>query len=196
MILCARSYQARNGIMEIINPHELTSRIGLVAAGWARFEYLANQLIWRLANVDIAAGACITAQIVSAPNRLKALGSLVHLRGGSEELLKDLGAFITRAEGIGRQRNRIVHDPWIVEGEKSLRVEVTTDKKQLTFKVHDTSMAEMDELSKKVTALINDLHSLERRIDNELPVWPDKQYRESLDKDPTVAHFQQGFDQE
>jgi hypothetical protein len=175
--------------MEIDNPQSLTSRIGLVAAGWARFEYLANKLIWRLANVDIAVGACITAQILSPSNRLKALVALVHLRGGSEELLKDLRAFAKRAEGIARQRNRMVHDPWIVEGEKSVRVEVTADKK-LTFKERETSLKEMDQLIQKIGALIEDLYAIGRRIDNDLPVWPDKQYRDSLDKDPTAVRFQ------
>ena len=38
-------------------------KIGHIAALWAKLEYEMNLMIWHLANVDIQAGACVTAQI-------------------------------------------------------------------------------------------------------------------------------------
>jgi hypothetical protein len=104
--------------MEIENPQHLTSRIGLVAAGWARFEYLTNKLIWRLANVDITVGACITAQILSPSNRLKALVALVRLRGGSEDLLKDIRAFARGLAASGRKETEWFTTPGLSRATK------------------------------------------------------------------------------
>lgn len=170
---------------------EITTRIGTVASAWARFEYRTTQILWHLANVDIHAGACISAQIQSQPNRLRALCALVALRGGDEHpLVGDINAFSVKADKLIRQRNRFVHDPWIYKtsGQPPIRVEVTADRK-LRYATVETSLPEMDELVSKIQDAIQELERLYLRIRFELPPWPDTQYQQSLDRDPVQAHI-------
>lgn len=65
----------------------LLEAIGYVATGWARLEHNINLAIWRLAAVEDADGACITAQIPSIVPRMRALIALVHRNGGTPETL-------------------------------------------------------------------------------------------------------------
>ena len=171
---------------EVINPQPITTRIGLIAAGWAKFKYATNAVIWHLANVDITAGACITSQIQSPSQRMKALIALVDLRGGGTALIKDLNTFSARADGLARRRNRMVHDPWLSKADRSIRVEVTADRK-LCFKAHDMDLSDMDELALEIAKLIAELDKFHIRIKCELPPRPDTQYLQSLDKDPIRA---------
>jgi hypothetical protein len=170
---------------------QITTRIGMIAARWARFEYIVTEIIWHLANVDIEAGACITAQIQSPSSRLRALAALVRLRGGSPELYNTINSFTVDCDSLARQRNRYIHDPWLSgEDMNPRRVEITADRK-LRFEAVETSLEEMDALSAKIRKAIDDLQDLYARIRRELS-WPDTQWRQSLDKDPTLAHLGQG----
>jgi len=40
--------------------------VGKIATVWAGLEFSINQAIWELCNVEAAAGACITAQLIGA----------------------------------------------------------------------------------------------------------------------------------
>ncbi len=70
-----------------------------------------------------------------------------------------------------------------------LRMELTADQK-LRWEAREVSLTEMDQLSRTIAALIEELIAIGARIDNELPVWPDKQYLDSRDKDPAAVRFQ------
>jgi hypothetical protein len=167
----------------------ITTRIGLVAAGWARFEYKTNQMLWHLANVDIEAGACITAQIQSQPNRLRALCALVAFRAGEgHPLIGDINKFSARAEKLARQRNRYIHDPWIymTDGRPPIRVEVTADRK-LQYATVETSLQEMDNLIGEIQSAMEEIDRLYTRIANEL-TWPDTQFSQSMGRDPTLMY--------
>ena len=90
----------------------LTSGIGHIATAWAKLEWIINEMIWDLANVDVRVGACITANIISPAQRMRTLIALVHLHGGKDDLIKELNRFSARLDGLARRRNRIIHDPW------------------------------------------------------------------------------------
>jgi hypothetical protein len=162
------------------------SRIGRVAAGWARLEYLTNEIIWHLANVEYEFGACITAQIMSPSNRVRALISLVRLRGGKEPLLAELNKFSVAADGLARRRNRVVHDPWLIGPDQTHRVEITADKR-LTFEAKETTLAEIEAIALAIKDTIARLIELYDRIKSELPPWPDTQFQQSLDRHPVRA---------
>ena len=164
----------------------ITSRIGRVAAAWARLEFRTNEIIWHLANVDIEYGACLTSQIQSPSSRFRALVALVTLRGGKQTLIGELNSFSTDLDSLARQRNRFVHDPWIASNNPDSaprRVEVTADRR-LRFEAVETTLTRMDELWHKISEAIVRLESLYTRIKTELPPWPDTQYVQSLDKHP------------
>lgn len=164
--------------------HAVVARVGRVSAGWARFEYLLNEIIWHLANVEFDAGACITSQIVSPSNRMRAVISLARLRGGDDRLIADLNKFSVKADGIARERNRIVHDPWLVSSDGiARRVEVSADKR-LKYVAMPISTEDMDKLSQKIADAIEEVETLHNRLKRELPSWPDRQYEQSLDRHP------------
>ena len=105
--------------------------IGKVASNWAVFEQIANSFLWELAEINDRAGACITAQIPHLGRTLAALLALVRLRGGNDALISDINKFQRDTEGLGRRRNRIVHDPWDVDDETGhpRRLEISADKR-------------------------------------------------------------------
>jgi hypothetical protein len=150
--------------------------VGRVAASWAKFEFAMNDLIWQLANVGINEGACITAQIMSPSNRLRSLTSLARLRGANDSLISDLNKFGEKADGFARQRNRIVHDPWLVEDTgKVSRMEITADKK-LVFELRPTDAAEIEKLFADINLLVGAFFKIRGRLVAELPPWPQDQY--------------------
>src|SRR3954467_10829696 len=69
---------------ESFNEHMIA--LGRVAAMWADFEFLINESIWELANVERQVGACITAQLIGPAPRFRTLIALAHLRDANDAL--------------------------------------------------------------------------------------------------------------
>jgi hypothetical protein len=154
--------------------------VGRIAGIWAQLEFVINDAIWELANVESGAGACITAQIIPSNSRMRALISLVHYRGAKQELITDLNRFRHDIDGLGQQRNRFIHDPASINretGEVS-RVNVTADLK-LDFSYHPVDYNKMSSLHTEIRIAITRFDALYNRILNELPPWPKTQYERS-----------------
>ncbi|MGD0141609.1 MAG: hypothetical protein ABSC92_00460 [Rhizomicrobium sp.] len=154
--------------------------VGRIAGIWAQLEFLINDAIWELANVEGGAGACLTAQIVSSNGRIKALVSLVHYRGARDELLKAFNKFGSDVDDLGRQRNRFVHDPVGINKDTGelFRVNVTADRKlDSSLKVADFSA--MAALHREIAQTCTRFGLLYGRALNELPPWPRKQFASS-----------------
>ena len=109
--------------------HPILIAVGSVATGWASLEHEINRVIWALAAVADRDGACITAQMIGVMPRMRALIALAHRKGCDEALLKKLNKFTTKVDGLGRQRNRVVHDPWYVKDDYRAfgRLEISAD---------------------------------------------------------------------
>src|ERR1700751_209257 len=89
-------------------------------------------MIWSLANMEDEEGACVTAQIMGAAARLRALCALVGLQKGiTPALIKDLKRFTSDTGGLTEQRNRIVHDSWMMgrRTKKVAQLRVTANQK-------------------------------------------------------------------
>jgi hypothetical protein len=122
-----RQYNAR--AESLSNYH---TDVGRISMAWAQLETQINHAIWHLANVEQFAGACITAQIISPAQRIRALVSLVALRGGGEAQTKPLNKFSVEVDGLARRRNRVVHDPVYQDPDSTSgisRFTVTADRK-------------------------------------------------------------------
>jgi hypothetical protein len=98
--------------------HQIYSLVGRVASEWSHVERRLDVIIWNLAGVDHEKGACITAQMLGAYNRCKAIIALLKLL--QQKTGKDLSKLINLAtdlsntqNGPNEKRNRIVHDPWL-----------------------------------------------------------------------------------
>jgi hypothetical protein len=115
-------------------PNSHFAAIGKVVDAWATLEFFINKSIWELMNVEQKTGACVTAQIGSIQQRMKALTSLIALYGGDEALIKDLNRFADSAAGLARQRNRVAHDPWWIQEKTNIVNQfVSTAEKKVDF---------------------------------------------------------------
>jgi hypothetical protein len=154
--------------------------LGSLCMIWADLDSNIHEAIWELANLDVNVGACITSQIFPTFPRFRALGALVHLRGGNPSLMKAVSNLSATVEALARQRNRFVHDPWSINDDGSAeRIEMSVDKK-LTFDFVPTQLTAITDLEAKIMAATNEFHTLHRRILDELPPWPRTQYEQSL----------------
>lgn len=161
--------------------HRVSSKyytsIGRIASGWAHFEVMVNHAIWELANVEQHAGACITAQIISPNARFKALVSLIQLRGGTKEAVGRLNTLSGKADGVARERNRIVHDLSAVHQEtgefKQLRI--TADRK-LDFGFVPVHLHEMKAIERRISKLIKDCGKAIQDAIDELPAFDRTQF--------------------
>jgi hypothetical protein len=159
--------------------HAHMRALGDICAIWADLEYRVNQTIWQLANVEMSSGACITAQIAQPVARYKALIALVHLRGGDPDLLTALNKFSRKAEALGRQRNRFVHDVWSAKRDGTIeRLNVTADR-ELQFGQVSTPIEDLQRLRQKIFTALHEYGALHERIEDDLPPWPQKQYEQS-----------------
>jgi hypothetical protein len=161
----------------------LMAGIGRIATTWAKLEFMINEMIWDLSNVDVRSGACITAQIMSPIGLMRALIALVRLHGGKDDLISDLNKLSGRIDGVARRRNRIVHDPWGWDATTKtyIRLEITADRK-LVFEDKAAELADLKSVFDDICALLADFWKMEHRIMAELPAWPRIQYWQSWEK--------------
>jgi hypothetical protein len=148
--------------------------LGYVAAVWAALEFQINDAIWQLANIPQDAGACMTAQIVAIGGRTRAYAAMADLRGANDKkLTKKINAYSQHIEGLARQRNRAVHDPWSVNTLTGsiLRLQITADKK-LEFGFKAVELQELNSLYDQIIAAneeFAELHSHVMAVARPLP---------------------------
>ena len=157
-------------------------RVGRIAGMFAQLEFLLNQALAELANTEIGAMACITAQVISPGQRVRALASLIHYRGGESAMLKKINSFGSKVENLARQRNRYVHDTsWLVGNPPEAhlkRLHITADRKY-EFEQRSIDLKEMDDLHQKIRASILEFDEIREAYLAELPAWPRNQYERS-----------------
>jgi hypothetical protein len=156
--------------------------IGRLTAIWASLEHEINSAIWHLANVEKPHGACMTSQMTTLLNRLRAFISLVELRNGKQPLRDEINSFMKDAEALGRRRNRITHDPWVPDQKpgNAFRLEITADRK-LQFRWKPVSVAKIDRLTFDVAIARDRFLSLYKRALTELADFPQEQFERSFD---------------
>jgi hypothetical protein len=154
--------------------------LGEIAASWASLEFTLNHIIWDLMGVEQRIGACVTSQMIGPTPRMKALVALVTERGGKEELIKAINSFSGTIEGLGRQRNRFLHDLWtentLTGG--TFRVEITADR-SVTYELKPDELIVMAKLTKDIRKASDDSAPLYARIISELPAWPRTRFLQS-----------------
>lgn len=159
-------------------------RVGRICGMFAHLEFLLNQAIAELANGEIGATACITAQIISPGQRMRALASLIHYRGAKDDLLKKVNKFSVKVEDLARQRNRYTHDStWlmgpIASAEVTLkRLHITADRRY-EFEHRPVDLAAMDQLHEKIRAVVMEFDQLRDEYLAALPPWPKTQFEQS-----------------
>ena len=151
--------------------------IGKIASGWAHYELVINHAIWELAGVEQSAGACITAQIMSPTNRLRALVSLVRFRGASKAAIDKINGLSGTMNDIAEKRNRYVHDASMVNVEtgefKQLRI---TADRTLRFEFSDVTITELKQLEERISKLIHETAVAIQDALDELPPYEKRQF--------------------
>jgi hypothetical protein len=96
------------------NDHPIYSLVGRAASAWAHLEHTLDLIIWDLVGREPERIACITAQLIGATNRYKAIESLL-LHKKNPKLVKALEhirKLKQKTYDPQEDRNRIIHDPW------------------------------------------------------------------------------------
>lgn len=106
------------GVLGVWKPapadHPIHNLVGRVASNWAHIEHLLDIIIWEMLGAADPIGACITAQIMGAANRLEAIRALCKLKGIEGESISQINKIAGQIHIPQTRRNRIVHDPWYI----------------------------------------------------------------------------------
>lgn len=95
--------------------HAFYTLIGRIAAEWARFEHILDQIIWALADGPEDINSCITAQVLSFNGRIKAIKALATYRGQDVSKSKEMKKINKKLFDLSEKRNRFIHDAWLVK---------------------------------------------------------------------------------
>lgn len=154
--------------------------IGRLALAWAEFEFNLNDAIWELANVERMTGTCMTSQLIGPGPRYRCLVALLRLRNTPQDIIDKINSLSSDAESLGRQRNRFLHDPMVMDTttKKLLRMETTADRK-VRHGLIPVETKEIEELSLAIDQINNAFVALYERAVAEAPPWPRTQYAQS-----------------
>jgi len=119
-IFGADFWKTPNPPVEVPAPdHPIYAYVGRIASDWAHVEHTLDLIIWELAGIDPAMGACITAQMNGVYSRCKAIIAQLKLweKGTDTSLASLINAttdIMNKQSQPGDKRNRVVHYPWYV----------------------------------------------------------------------------------
>jgi hypothetical protein len=134
-------------------PDEYLAAMGRVSGAWAILDFQLDMAICGFAQMLQILGVAVTSQILSTPSKLNALGGLLRAHGMPESRIKWLDKFTQKTHGLGRKRNRAVHDA-IMVGRKTgtvYRMTAILDvDKQVAFGVTPSSPDELKEIYKEI----------------------------------------------
>jgi len=124
---------AKDDILGCSISNDHYSALGRVAASWAALESVVSSAIWQIGEIPDEIGACITSQIFTFDAKMKALISILEVRGGLHKTISDLNKFHEEVRSVAAFRHRAVHDPWIHDLKTNTphRLQITADKKPI-----------------------------------------------------------------
>jgi hypothetical protein len=155
--------------------------LGMVALSWSQAEFFLDEMMLLLANVDRQIGSCITSQMIGPGPRVRAIASLMRLRGTPQTCVDEFNSMAAEIESLGRQRNRFLHDQVLMhrESRQVRRLEITADRKPKYELIEITPM-ELHTLSGKIDNASKALRDLTTRITSATPSFPTEQFHKSL----------------
>lgn len=154
--------------------------VGFLAVMWAAIEFSLDQAIWELANVEMGAGACLTAQMIGPAPRLRALTALADYRGADAAKLKILSKYGNKIKSLAAKRNRFVHDSITIGTDTGIirRTEITADHK-LSFQPVVADILKMQALGAEIRDANVEFDEIKRVLFASLPAWTRTQFEES-----------------
>jgi hypothetical protein len=101
--------------------------VGNIITNWAAYESRVASAIWQVGGIPDAIGASITSQIYTLDGKVKALQSILRVKGFDKEA-KKLGKIIADTKVLADWRNRLVHDPVNHRDGEIYRLEIKADR--------------------------------------------------------------------
>jgi hypothetical protein len=116
-------------------------------------------------------GVCVTSQIFSTPAKLSALGALIRAHDLPQHRIKWLDKFQRKTHGLGRKRNRAVHDAMAI-GQKTgtlYRITATlAEDRSVSFGTTPSTLKELSKIFDEITAHVGDFQKFSSEINSEL----------------------------
>lgn len=102
--------------------------IGRVAVGWSFFEFFLDHFAAELLKLEDHAAICLQAQVIGPARKMDAYIAAARW-ATDKKFLKDLEEFARDTTRLAEQRNRVIHDSWIVyENLPPHRFEITAKR--------------------------------------------------------------------
>ncbi len=96
--------------------HPIFAQIGRVASAWAHFEQELDQSIIAISGSDERSLQCVLTQFISSAPRIRAFTALCREKNvGNEAWFKSASLFLQKNNSVAEKRNRVVHDPWMID---------------------------------------------------------------------------------
>ena len=111
--------------------------------------------IWRIGEIPDAIGASITSQIYTFDGLVKALQSILRVRGFHRDA-KKLGDLSNKAKGLQDVRNRLVHDGVHFHDGAMHRLEITANRR-LKFGYRKVDLEKLQATAESITKVHDDL---------------------------------------
>ena len=141
--------------------HPIYSLVGRVASAWAHLEHALDLIIWDLSEIDPQRTACITAQMLGAGPRYKAVYSLLQQRNTDEfrQLGEEAKELMNKTFDHSEKRNRIIHDPWYVTNAKpaQFRAMPTKDPRFGVFEIDNIGIEAVIAAGNRLESQVSDL---------------------------------------
>ena len=128
---------------------------GRIITSWAALEHRMASAIWRVGEIPDAIGASITSQIYTFDGLVKALQSILRVRGFHRDAQK-LQTLSNKAKGLQDVRNRLVHDGILTIEGSVHRLEISANRR-LTFGYRKVDLQKLQATAEAITKIHNDL---------------------------------------
>ena len=147
--------------------------LGMVTANWGALEALVSSSIWQIGEIPDQIGICLTSQIYTLDGKLKALITLLAVRGQLERTVAKLNKFHENLRGTSNARNRATHDPWVGDELTGIphRLQATADK-TLVFEHKPVPTSELYELARAIAEKIDEFEEIIRPAILRFPALP------------------------
>lgn len=160
--------------------HPIFHAVGRVTVAWARLEHALDRIIWILSHTISPRTACITAQLMGATPRYRAILAQLRLRSYKE---REFGKYIQRFEKLMQKtyepqerRNRIIHDPWLVDTIHDAPAQFRSwPHKDPQYGIVDVDMKNINKTISDIESITNQIESLFADINSDVATSLEKQ---------------------
>lgn len=147
--------------------------VGQAASTWNHLESRVDLAIIYFAKESADVISCLLAQMLSINAKLDALVAIVQYETRSkirDKTVRRLIKFTQDVRPLAMKRNRIIHDPLILEGEevRILRLTTKSPRGKLVFDIIPFDLKEINEFIRKATDCYDEFNAIRDQINSDL----------------------------